>query len=183
MRNEYRISPSYTMSQENNQTMLAAYEAYADAIYRHCYFRVYNADLARDIMQETFCKTWAYMAEGKEVKNMKAFLYRVANNLIIDEARKKKESSLDELTEKGIVPNSIVTEDDTEKRILTKEVLLLVNKLDESYQTVIIMRFIDELSPKEIAGILDTSENSVSVKIHRGIEKLRDLGKNNNLIE
>ena len=37
------------------------------------------------------------------------------------------------------------------------------------------MRFIDELSPKEIAAILGVSENVVSVRIHRGIKKLRQL--------
>ena len=161
--------------------MLEAYEAYADDIYRHCYFRLYNKETARDIMQETFCRVWNYIREGKEIKNMRAFLYRVANNLIIDEIRKKKEGSLDTIMETGVTPEALIGEDDNEKRILGKEVLMLIEELDESHRIIIVMRFIDELSPKEIANILDTSENSVSVRLHRGVQKLRELARNKNL--
>jgi len=75
---------------KREKEFLDAYEKYADAIYRHCYFRVYNKELAEDLTQETFIKTWKYIVEGKEVKNIKSFLYRVAVNLIIDNSRKKK---------------------------------------------------------------------------------------------
>ncbi|MBX4200907.1 RNA polymerase sigma factor, partial [Candidatus Parcubacteria bacterium] len=82
------------------QEFLDAYKQHADAIYRHCYFRVYNKDLAEDLTQETFIKTWKYIVEGKKVDNIKAFLYRVAVNLIIDHSRKKKALALDDVKEK-----------------------------------------------------------------------------------
>ena len=54
---------------EKEKEFLDAYQQYADAIYRHCFFRVYNRDLAQDLTQETFIKTWKYISEGKEIKN------------------------------------------------------------------------------------------------------------------
>src|SRR3990167_9783866 len=87
---------------KKEKEFLDAYQQYVDAIYRHCYFRVYNKDLAEDLTQETFIKTWKYIAEGKEIKNIKAFLYRVAVNLIIDNSRKKIALVLDEVKEKEV---------------------------------------------------------------------------------
>src|SRR3989344_280465 len=78
---------------------LAAYDEHADALFRHCLIRVRDREIAKDIVQETFSRTWKYLSEGKEVDYIRAFLYRVANNLIVDGSRKKKTSSLDALME------------------------------------------------------------------------------------
>src|SRR5579863_136343 len=87
---------------QKEKEFLEAYQHYADAIYRHCYFRVYNKELAEDLTQETFIKTWKYITEGKEIKNLKAFLYKVAVNLIIDNSRKKTALVFDDIKEKEV---------------------------------------------------------------------------------
>lgn len=159
---------------KEQEEFLKAYEQSADAIFRHCYFRVFQSELAQDLMQETFIRTWEYIAKGKEVKNIRAFLYTVANNLIIDESRKKKTLSLDALQEKGFDPR-LDTREQLLNQIDAKHIVQIVSKLDPTYQEVIMMRYIDELSPKEIAEILHESENTISVRIHRGLQKLRKI--------
>ena len=77
------------------EEFLTLYDAYADAIFRHCFFRVYERERARDLVQETFARTWEYAAKGNAVENARAFLYRVANNVIGDEVCEKKETSPD----------------------------------------------------------------------------------------
>src|SRR3989338_7817957 len=91
-----------TSNTQQEQDFKNAYQQYVDAIYRHCYFRVYNQDLAEDLTQETFIKTWKYIADGKEIKNIKAFLYKVALNLIIDNSRKKTTLVFDDIKEKEV---------------------------------------------------------------------------------
>jgi RNA polymerase sigma factor (sigma-70 family) len=81
----------------NEEEFVKLYDELADKLFRHCYFRVFNRERAKDLMQETFMRVWKYCNEGHEVKNLKSFLYKVANNLIIDESRKKKELYLEEL--------------------------------------------------------------------------------------
>ncbi|MBI2577363.1 MAG: RNA polymerase sigma factor [Candidatus Wildermuthbacteria bacterium] len=123
-------------SNESQEQFLTAYDQHADAIFRHCYFRVYDRELANDLMQDTFTKTWQYILHGSEVKNIRAFLYRVANNLIIDHSRKKKTISLTVLQEKGFDPRH----DDRESlasNIDAKAVVALLEKLDKKYQDVI----------------------------------------------
>jgi len=75
----------------------SAYEEFADAIFRHCYFRVSDREKAKDIMQEVFVRTWNYVVEGNEINELKSFLYRTAHNLIIDEYRaRKNDASLED---------------------------------------------------------------------------------------
>jgi RNA polymerase sigma-70 factor (ECF subfamily) len=158
---------------ENTRIMeefMKAYDDLSDAIFRHCYFRISDRERAKDLMQDTFTKSWQYISGGAQVSNMKAFLYKVANNLIIDEYRKKKELSLDNLQEQGFDPGF----DDRRKNESNIDVSS-INKLDKKYREVILMRYIDELSPKEIAGILGESENNISVRLHRGMGQLKEI--------
>lgn len=151
-----------------------AYDAYADAIFRYCYYRVFDRDKAKDYVQETFCRTWKYIAEGNEIENIRAFLYKTANNFIIDESRKKKAVSLDQIMEKGFSP-SVDFREKNENYLTGKEIVVMIHSLDKKYREVITMRYIDELSPREIASMTGDTEDNVSVKIHRGLQKVRKL--------
>ena len=143
---------SYGMEQ-----FVKAYDELSDAIFRHCWFKIGDREKAKDLMQETFTKSWQYIVEGATVSNMKPFLYRVANNLIIDEYRKKKELSLDGLMAEGFEPgfNEIKG---TEQVIDAKLAIKVIDQLDEKYREAILMRYVDELSPKEIAEIMEENK-------------------------
>lgn len=162
---------------QKEQEFSATYEKYADAIYRHCYFRVYSKDLAEDLTQETFIKTWKYIVEGKEIKNIKSFLYRVAINLIIDNSRKKTALVLDDIKEKEASIRLYSMESDMIDNLEAKEVIKMLDDLDDKYRQVIVMRYINQLSPPEIAEILEISTNAVSVKINYAIKKLKKIIK------
>lgn len=154
-----------------------AYEAYADAIFRHCYFRVFNRDRAKELMQETFMKTWEYLSKGEKVDNIRAFLYKVANNLVIDEIRKKKEVSLDTLMETGYEPG-FDGSSEMKSKVDQWKVLSTFHKIEKSYREVLIMRHVDGLSPSEIAEVTGESPNVISVRLHRGLQQLRTHLKN-----
>ncbi len=157
------------------KVFLEAYEEHADALFRHCLLRVRDREIAKDIVQEAYSKTWVYMSEGKKIEYLRAFLYRVSNNLIIDWARKKKASSLDTMMEDdGFEPADDTIRDFADVPA-AREALKLLGELDEMYRSVITMRYLDEMSPREIAEALGVSENVVSVRIHRGIEKLSKI--------
>ncbi len=164
---------SYTVTPLEKQ-FLKAYDEFADPIFRHCYFRVFNRERAKDLMQETFTKTWEYLSAGPKVENLRAFLYRVANNLIIDYSRKKKEASLEGMQEEGFDPG-----EDTRGQLINfmeaGEVIKLLEKINPKYRQVIQMRYIDELAPKEIAEAIGETEGNVSVRLHRGLKELREI--------
>ncbi|MCX6753364.1 MAG: RNA polymerase sigma factor [Candidatus Nomurabacteria bacterium] len=152
-----------------------AYDDFSDAIFRYCHYKTSNRELALDLTADTFTKTWEYIADGKKIDNLRALLYRVANNLIIDYHRKKKESSLDSLTEQGFDISTENTKEKYEDNFDNKKAMEAIQELDENYRDIIIMRYVDDLSIKEIAKILNEKENNISVKIHRALDKLKKI--------
>jgi RNA polymerase sigma-70 factor (ECF subfamily) len=117
---------------------------------------------------------------GHEIDSFRPFLYKVLNNLIIDEYRKTKESSLDALLEiDGVDEGSFdgLTSNTIESLAATldgKQAFTIVNELPDVYREVLILKFVDEHGPKEISELIEESENVVSVRIHRGLKLLRD---------
>ncbi|MCI0619808.1 sigma-70 family RNA polymerase sigma factor [Candidatus Wolfebacteria bacterium] len=163
------------MNQNTNpeELFLKAYEGFGDSVFRHCYLRVSPREEAVDITQEAFMKVWDYLRTGQEVHNMKAFVFKTVNNLIIDWYRKKKPVTLDD-EEALRIPDTLHATD-PELAALGREALTLLARLDGEYRTVVELRIIEGFGPKEIAEILGETENAVSVRIHRGIAKLREL--------
>lgn len=156
---------------------IKAYDENADALFRHCFFKIHDREMAKDMIQETFVKTWNYIVQGKKILNLRAFLYKTLNNMIIDEYRKKKTVSLDDLREDGFEPESEAgpTADD---RFMGEKALRLLEELPDPYRDAVFMRYVNGLELSEIAEITGETENTVSVHVHRGLGKLRDLFKN-----
>ncbi len=153
---------------------LEAYDKHADALFRHCYFRVFDRDLAKDVVQEAFCRTWQYIAKGNIIDNLRAFLYKTALNIIIDNSRRAKEISIEALTQEGFdVPdtNAFISIGHT---LEVHEIEKAVERLPSIYRESFVLRHIDGFSVKEIAEMIKEPENIVSVRIHRAIKKIQD---------
>jgi RNA polymerase sigma-70 factor (ECF subfamily) len=122
-------------------------------------------------------KTWSYLQGGNEVDNIKAFLYKVAKNLIIDYRRKKKSYSLDAITETGIEFSEGDESEDATNKFDRQFVLSQLEKLDPDAREILTMRYVNEMSIKEISEATDLTPNNVSVKIHRSIDKMKHVLK------
>lgn len=160
-------------SQRRKKEFLDAYEAYADVIFRFCLGKVRDRERALDFMQETFKKAWEY-AVKEEILNFKPFLFRVANNLIIDWYRRRKEESLDSLMDDGFdkaFEGGLGAPELSEAGKIREA----LRKLPKDYEEVIEMRFFAELSPKEIGDLLGETENAVSVRLNRAMKRLREI--------
>lgn len=161
---------------EIEKFFLDGYDKHADEIFRHIAFRIFDRDRAKDILQDTFSRTWEYLVKGRKIDNPRAFLYKVANNLIIDEVKKRTHLSLDGLAEAGVqIEDPTRFENKLSISFDYKESVSLLEQLEEDYKRVMIMRYIEELSVKEIARVLGVSENLVSVRLNRALTKLRNL--------
>lgn len=170
--------------QDREQEFREAFEKHSNELFRHASLRLSNRERALELTQESFVRAWQYMHGGGHIEHYRSFLYRTLNNLIVDEYRKKKSVSLDammENEESATAVEGALLQDDTdlmEDRTVNfdaKRAVAVLDQIPETYRTVVIMRYIDGLSPQEIASLINESENVVSVRIHRGLRKLRDL--------
>ncbi len=164
------------MSELKEEQFLKLYDEYANAVFRHCYFRVSDREKAKDLMQETFKRVWQHLNNGGQLDSTKGFIFKIANNLIIDTYRKKKEDSLEALMDEGL---AIESNDHQEilNMLVGSDIMRVLEQLDEKYRDVIVMRYIDDLSPQEIALVVGETPNNISVRIHRALQKVRDLMK------
>lgn len=166
------------MSVPSQHTQLErAYDEYADALFRFCSLKVRSREKAVDIVQDTFVKTLQYLKGGSEIQNIKSFLYKTAHNLIIDHYRKKTAQSLDEMADEGFDIASDGHEGLPLLSVDAEKALKAIQSLDDTYKDILIMRFVDDLSPKEISELTGLTENVVSVRIFRGLDKLRVILK------
>lgn len=157
-----------------DEAYLKLYDEQADSVFRFAYFKLLDRDRAEEVTQEAFVRTWEYLQAGKPVENLRAFVYRVANNIIVDQFRKKRELSLDALRDEGFDAGfePLVG---TDLQMDVAAVRKVIDSLDAKYRDAVLLRHVNGISVKEIAVILGVSENVASVRIHRGIEKLRLL--------
>jgi RNA polymerase sigma-70 factor (ECF subfamily) len=157
--------------------LTTAHNDYEKGLNLHAFFKVHDRNISEDLVQDTFMKTWIYLVKGGRVEMMKAFLYHILNHLIVDEYRKHKAVSLDDLLEKGFEEPS--TNNGHSSRLFNvldgKAAILLIKSLPIKYQKIMRMRYVQDLSLEEISLITGQSKKTVAVQVHRGLDKLKIL--------
>lgn len=155
------------------------YNQESDALFRFCLFRVSDREKALELTQETFTRLWSSIASGKKIENPRALLYVVARHLIIDWYRRIKSVSWESLStengDKKFDPSDEQSVLEIETNADIGRVLSMLDILDPKYREVIYLRYVEDLTPKDIAEILELNTNIVSVRLTRGIEALRKL--------
>jgi RNA polymerase sigma-70 factor (ECF subfamily) len=153
------------------------YDAYVRRIYRFIYFKVPSAEQAEDLTSEAFLKSWNYLLEKREVQDLQALLYSVARSVVIDYYRASA-------CERGNVPldDQLANEltdavsgkllKDIDVGIDTARVLEKLWGLKDEYREVVVMRYIDEMTTREIARVLGKSAGNVWVILHRATKAL-----------
>ena len=155
------------------------YNRESDSLFRFCLLRVSDREKALDLTQEAFNRLWSSMVIGKTIENPRALLYRVARNLIIDWYRKTKSLSLESLLGEGedreFDPPDERATLEIEINADSRRALSVLDKLELGYREVIYLRYVEDLSPKDIAEVLGLNANTVSIRITRGLAALRKL--------
>jgi len=168
--------------QEHQRQFEEAFEAYSDELFRHASLRLSDRERAMELTQECFMKVWVYAKKegNKDIQSLRPFLYRTLRNLIIDEYRKHKAVSLEAMAERNqadvedyMIPDESNTLEAAIDRHEGAVALAAVQELPEPYREAVVMRYVDGLSPQEIAEAIGVSENVVSVRVHRGLKKLK----------
>ncbi len=152
--------------------ILAAHDEHVDALFRFCYVHLGDREKAKDAAQETFIRTWQYLAKGRTIERMKPFLYRTARNILVDLSRQPRHDSLDQLQSEGF---DVAGGHDPAIIAEAHRAIRLAGSLDDKHREAVLLRYVEEMTPQEIAAITGESENVISVRIHRGLEKLREL--------
>ena len=137
-----------------------------DKIYRYCYFKLYDDQIAQDITQETFLRFYKQglnLGSDKELP----YLYTIAKNLCIDHFRRRTTESLEEITEE-------VIDDPTEDLISNLTLRMIMSKLPEDEQDLIFLRYVNEISITTICKITGLSRFAVYRKLSKSLKWLKE---------
>ncbi|MFL7840094.1 MAG: RNA polymerase sigma factor [Candidatus Promineifilaceae bacterium] len=150
------------------------YVRYMGNIYRYIYFKVSNQQDAEDLTEQVFLKAWKGLSSYRGDVPFKSWIFRIAHNTIVDHYRTRKESL--PLQEDHWVSGQNY---EMEEKLLAEEQLNnltgAISRLSPLHQDVLTLRFINGLSVRAVAEILDRSEGAVRVLQHRALQAARAL--------
>lgn len=155
---------------------------YQDKLFHMAYRMLNNRQEAEDVVQETFLRVHKNLERYDENLKFSTWIYRIATNLCIDRLRKRKPTySLDaESSEhEGLDGYSMIPSDNRtpESEMLLSETQRIIHEAIDSlppkYKTVMMLRYIQELSLQEISDVLDMPVTTIKTRVHRGREFLR----------
>ena len=145
-----------------------------DRLFRLAFSITKNKEDAEDVVQDVLFNVWKKKAEWENIGNMEAYCFRSTRNVALDKLA-LRENNLEEIPENYDYP--ALGEDVQRKIEIDEQMNLLENwvqKLPEKQQTIFRLREVEELSYKEIAVILDISEEQVKITLFRIRRKLKE---------
>ncbi|MBE6930395.1 MAG: sigma-70 family RNA polymerase sigma factor [Ruminococcaceae bacterium] len=146
-----------------------------DKVYRYCYFRLHDGQLAQDITQETFLRFFKQEACLDNSRKL-PYLYVIARNLCVDEYRRKKTESL-ALQEEDM---SCDPSEEWTDRFMLKAA---VSGLPDTERELLFLRYVNELPMASICKITGLSRFAVRRRLSRTLAILREELKNGGLSE
>lgn len=172
-------------AQGNNTAFDMLLNRHKEGIYSYIYFIVRNKDLAEDIFQETFVKVIMTIKQGRYTENgkFKAWITRIAHNLVIDNFRQERNENLisNDEVEVDLFNNIKLCDGTIEDHLVRKQVLAdvrrLVKHLPANQREVLEMRYYQNLSFKEIADMTGVSINTALGRMRYAILNMRRMAE------
>ena len=169
----------------------ALYRKYLAQVYAYALYELADHHAAEDATERVFMRALAALprfrelatpADGPDASTFRVWLFRIARNVVANERRSRRRrpaASLETALGAGLVVADPV---DIEQRVETRDeaaaALRALDRLPDDRRRALLLRFVDEMSTAEIAGVLGRSEGAVRVLIHRGLRAVaRDLGR------
>lgn len=153
-------------ARSDSKAFHALYEHYLPSIYRYVHYRLRSRQETEDIVSQTFLQALEYLENYKQ-KGIPFghWLYRIAGNLIYRHYKKASRENIP-LSDSLPVDPDVSTEQ--------FELLMLLHTLPDAQQQVLTLRYIQDLSIKDVAGIMNRSEGAVKQLSLRALHNLRE---------
>lgn len=158
--------------QGKSEAIATLYKMYADVIYRYIFYRVPTTEDAEDLTAEVFLR----MVEGLPQYNYKgipfeAWLYRISAARIADFYRRTKRRPQTELSDM-LRDQEALPEEQIQQNEEIETLRQALQQFSDDEQTILILRFLERKSHKEVGSILGKTANAVKAAQHRALIQL-----------
>lgn len=159
-------------SQLDVEALAEIYDRYSPVLYAYALRLLNDPALAEDCVAETFARFLKSLQKGLGPRNhLRAYLYRITHNWIIDLYRSPQQTSA--LTE--TLPGEEFTEEEAAKHVRQKQIREAIRYLAPDQQKVISLKYLEDWSNDEIAKVLHKPVGAVKAIQHRALVNLKKL--------
>ncbi|ALP89241.1 sigma-70 family RNA polymerase sigma factor [Clostridium butyricum] len=139
--------------------------------YRLAYSYVKNEADTLDVIQESIIKALISIESLKEIEKVKSWFYKIVIRTSIDYIRKNKKYN-------DMIDISEIINNGKSDQYKDLDLYKALDELDETYKTIIILRYFEDMKINDIADILDENPNTVKTRLYAGLKKLKiDIGE------
>jgi RNA polymerase sigma-70 factor, ECF subfamily len=180
-----RDRPLVEAARRDPQRFEALYRRYLAQVYSYAYYELGDHHQAEDATEKTFLAALANLhrfaerarpEDGEGASTFRVWLFRIARNVVANERRTRNRHPESPLEAAATVPDEADVERQVTLRDEAADALRAVNRLPSDRRRAIVMRFVNEMSTAEIAGVLGRTEGAVRVLLHRALRSVgRDL--------
>lgn len=153
------------------------FERYHRVLYGFLFHNLNHRSASEDLVQTVFYRMLKYKHTFSGEGEFKTWMYHLARNVLNDEFKKNNrlvyQENFVELSDKNHSESGFESsfEQNEANEILQKS----LSKLSNEHREVLILSRFQDLSYKEIAEIMDTTEGNIKVKVHRAIKELKNI--------
>ena len=165
----------------DDDAFLKLFQKYEQEIYRTAFIYVKNQNDALDAVQETAYRSFKSIKNLKEPKFFKTWLIRIAISCSLDILRKRKKVILLTPEFEEYITDDV--EDANDIYILEVTVQDLIKCLNENEKSVIILRFYQDLTIREVSETMDIPLGTAKTVLYRALKKLRETLKGDGINE
>jgi RNA polymerase sigma-70 factor (ECF subfamily) len=164
----------------------ALYRKYVAQVYSYAYYELRDHHEAEDATERTFMAALANLgrfeeratpADGDAASTFRVWLFQIARNAVAERRRRLRRRPEASLEAADTILAATDVEGEAARRDDVTAAMRAIDRLPGDRRRAVILRFVEEMSTSEIAGVLGRSDGAVRVLIHRALRSVaRDLG-------
>ena len=158
------------------------YKLNIEKIYNYIYYRTGNRNDAEDLTSRVFQRALKHITKYKKTNvPFSAWLYRIAHNLVANwyrDSKRKKEVPIED--HRYLPTKADIPEKQIEKKQEVEGLMQILHELSHDRQMLLILKYVEDLTNKEIGQIMGKSEGAIKSLYHRTLNELREVIMKNN---
>jgi len=144
-------------------------------LYRLAYRTTLNQAIAEEVSQEAWLKIFQKMEQYQDGTSFKSWAASICYNLCVDHVRKAHRQQNLDLTalKQMLYPARLIPAEYAERNEWMEKILRFIQTMPDVFRTALTLRYMEDLSYKDIAAIMDCPEKTARTRVHRATESLR----------
>lgn len=161
--------------EEGNKYFRILYERYYPKVLNRCYSLVKNRSMAEELAEDVFARAFEKLSSFQERSSFASWLYALTYNRCIDYLRQKKKLHYPNWSAENEIPDIVDEQDEPELEINYSHLLVILEEIHPEEKAILLMKYQEQLSMKEIGNILRISEDAAKMRLKRARTRVKYL--------